>query len=130
MTKIKNFFKKRLFSLILTTFLISGVINMLGCYNLMTRDVVSSDYSYTTSQDLTGYLVTIVPKTDMNNCDVELKLYNYGGELVFTDTISKTNLKKDNSYTYHFEFGIVNSLFGSSVRIAVTGKCPLINLDF
>ena len=38
-------------------------------------------------------------------------------------TISKTNLKKNNAYTYTFDFGFVNSLSGSNVKFSITGRC-------
>ncbi len=89
---------------------------------IFSRDLTSSDYTYTTSQDLTTFSITITPKTNIKSCDVELILYNSNGTTIFRDTISKTNLKKGSSYMYKFDFGFVNSLSGSSVKFFITGK--------
>ena len=39
---------------------------------------------------------------------------------------TKTNLKKGSSYTYTFEFGVVNSLSGNNVKFDVTGTCSIL----
>lgn len=86
------------------------------------RTLTSSDYTYTTSQDLTSYSITITPNTSIKTCEIELKLYDSSGKLLFSDTQTKESLKKGNSYTYTFNFGFVNSFSGSYVRYNVTGK--------
>ena len=103
------------------------IISSVGCSTLLSRDINQNDYSYSTSQGLTSYTITITPKVDMTNCDVMLTLYSSSNEEVYSDTISKSNLKKGNSYSYNFEFSFMNSLVGNSVRYNVTGKCPLIS---
>ncbi|MBQ9782351.1 MAG: hypothetical protein IJW26_04110 [Clostridia bacterium] len=120
-------FTAKLISLLLSFFLFITLISSVGCSTMLSRDINKNDYSYTTSQGLTSYTITITPKVDMTNCDVMLKLYSSSNEEVYADTISKTNLKKGNSYSYNFEFGFMNALVGNSVRLNVTGKCPLIS---
>ena len=115
--------------LALPIFLIIFVICAIGIASTMdgggigARDLKSSDYTYTTSQDLTSYRITVVPNRNIKNCDIELNLYNSKGDLIFSDTISKTDLKKNNAYTYTFDFGFVNSLSGSNVKFSITGRC-------
>ena len=102
---------------------IIGVASSSSGSGIISRDLKSSDYTYTTSQDLTSYRITVIPKRDIDNCDIQLTLYNSKGEKLFSDTISKTNLKEGSSYTYTFDFGFVNSLSGSKVKYNITGKC-------
>lgn len=90
---------------------------------LIQRDLKTSDYTYTTSHDLTSYRITVIPNRDIDNCDIQLTLYSSKGEKLFSDTISKSNLKEGNSYTYLFDFGFVNSLSGNRVKYNITGKC-------
>ncbi len=120
-------FMAKITSLLLSLFLFMAIISSVGCSTLLSRDINKNDYSYSTSQGLTSYTITITPKVDMTNCDVMLTLYSSGNEEVYSDTISKTNLKKGNSYSYKFEFGFMNSLVGNNVRFNVTGKCPLVS---
>ena len=98
----------------------SGIKNV---SEILSRDLNSDDYTYTSSQGLTSYRITIIPKRDIDNCDIQLTLYNSKGEKLYSDTISKTNLKEGSSYTYTFDFGFVNSLSGSEIKWSVTGKC-------
>lgn len=93
--------------------------------SLTTRNIRKSDYTYTTSQNLTSYSITIVPELDFKTCTVELILYNSQNEKIFADTITKSNLKKNSSYTYTFQFGFINSLSGDSITFEVTGKCSI-----
>lgn len=90
---------------------------------IITRDIRESDYTYTTSQDLTSYQIAIVPERDIKSCTISLVLYDKNDKSLFSDTITKDNLKKNKSYTYTFEFGFVNSLSGNHVEFNITGKC-------
>ena len=90
---------------------------------ILTRDITRSDYTYQTKQGLTDYQITITPNIDIENCDVQLTLYNSKGETIYADTISKTKLKEGLSYTYTFDFGISGALSGSKINIKITGKC-------
>lgn len=85
-------------------------------------ELKESDYSYTTAQDLTKYSITVTPTRNISQCDIELTLYNSSGKKLYSDTISKTKLKKNSSYTYTFDFGFVNSLSGNKVYYKITGK--------
>lgn len=89
----------------------------------ITRDITKSDYTYTTSQDLTAYQITIVPKQDFKSCSISLTLYDKNNSKVFSDTITKNDLTKNKPYTYTFEFGFINSLSGTNITFNVTGKC-------
>lgn len=91
--------------------------------SLITRNITTSDYTYTTSQDLTSYQLTIVPKKDINSCTISLTLYDKNDKKLFSDTITKYELKKNDSYTYTFEFGFLNSLSGNYIKFNVTGEC-------
>lgn len=89
----------------------------------ITRDITNSDYTYTTSQDLTAYQITIAPKQDFKSCSISLTLYDKNNTKLFSDTITKNDLTKNKSYTYTFEFGFINSLSGTNITFNVTGKC-------
>jgi len=111
----------------LTCVIIVGVllVTLFGTYagnhegiKALTRE----DYTYTTDQGLSSYSVTITPKTNIKVCDVELKLYDKEGSVVFSDTITKNELKEGKTYTYVFEFGVLNALSGKSVKINVSGE--------
>ena len=90
---------------------------------IVERDIRKSDYSVSTSQDLTTYSVTIRPNTKFNSCTVECKLYNSKGRVIYSDTITKEDLMANSSYTYTFNFGFTNSLSGSKIEYKVSGKC-------
>ena len=100
-----------------------GVASSSNGIGLVARDLRSSDYTYTTDQDLTSYRITIVPNRKIDNCDIELTLYDSNGKKLFSDTIQKTDLKEGNSYTYTFDFGYINSLSGCKVKFNSTGRC-------
>ena len=82
----------------------------------------SSDYSYSTSQDLTSYTIFITPNTDLKNCSIELTLYDENGAKIYANTITKTGLANGSTYAYTFEFGITNALYGSKVYYTITGE--------
>lgn len=90
---------------------------------IVERDITKSDYSMTSKEGLTSYTITIVPNVKMNTCSVELKLLDSKGNVIYADTITKSDLKKGSSYSYTFEFGFINTLSGSKVSYKVTGKC-------
>lgn len=91
--------------------------------NIISRNLRSDDYYCQTSQGLTSYSLTITPKLNIDECTIELRLYNSKNQKIFSDTISKYNLKKGSSYLYTFDFGFVNSLSGNYVEYNITGKC-------
>ena len=94
-----------------------------GCMGVFERDLKSSDYICTASQGLTTYNIIITAKREIKSCDVELSLYNSSGEVIFSDTISKSDLNKGSSYAYTFDFGFLNSLTGIKVKYKITGRC-------
>lgn len=108
--------------LVVVTLIIFGINNGSCNSELLSGKLKSSDYTCTTSQDLTSYSITITPKTDIDTCEIQLYLYNSNGQKIYSNTISKSNLKKDYSYTYTFDFGFVNSLTGDNVKYTITGK--------
>ena len=57
---------------------------------------------------------------------VAVTLYDSDGSTIYSDTLTKTNLLKDNSYSYKFDYGFLNALSGSRYRTQVTGKVSLI----
>lgn len=93
--------------------------------SMITRDIRGSDYTYTTSQDLTSYQITIVPERDINSCTISLMLYDKNDKSLFSDTMTKYDLAENKSYTYTFEFGFINSLSGNHVEFNITGKCDV-----
>lgn len=96
----------------------SGVID-----RIVERDITKSDYTVSTSEDLTAYSITIKPKTSFNYCTVEVKLYDKNGNVIYSDTMTKQDLNEGSSYTYTFNYGFVNALSGSRISYNVSGKC-------
>lgn len=90
--------------------------------SIFNKNITSGDYTATTSQGITTYSVTIVPKRDIASCDILVTLYSDEGEKIYADTISKKDLKEGYSYTYTFDFGFLNALSGSKIEYSVTGK--------
>ena len=91
-------------------------------YSAVSNKLREDDYECTTSQGITTYSVSITPKRNIASCDVELKLYDDDGAVLYADTITKTDLKKGSSYTYTFEFGVLNSLSGKRVKYNISGE--------
>ena len=90
---------------------------------IIERDIVETDYSVNTSQDLTSISITITPNKKLNSCNVEITIYNSKGNLIYSDTITKNDLMENSSYTYTFDFGFTNSLTASKFSYKITGKC-------
>lgn len=99
--------------------------NSSGCA-ILTREITSDDYTYTTQQSLTSYTIYLTPKVDFESCEVELILYNSSYEKIYADTITKKDLKKGSSYAYTFDFGVGNSLSGKEVMFYFSGKAYLL----
>lgn len=86
------------------------------------RDLNSGDYTCKTSQGLMSYSVTIIPDTDIEECNVLLILYDRNDKEIYSDTITKTDLEEDGHYTFNFDFGFLNALSGYAVRYYITGR--------
>lgn len=111
------------FFVITLSVVIVAVVSPDNNFSIVSRELTSSDYTYTSAQDLTSYKITVLPNKNISNCNIELFLYSSDGKVLFTETIEKKNLKKDAAYTYTFNYGFVNSFKGSSVVYKITGKC-------
>ena len=81
-----------------------------------------SDYESDTQQGLLSYSIMVTPERDISECSVELELYDYKDKLIYTRTITKTNLRDGNTYTYLFKFDFLDSLKGTYVKYSVTGE--------
>ena len=90
---------------------------------IIERDIKKSDYTARTSQDLTSWSVSITPNLDFNSCTVECIVYDSKGQIVYSDTKTKENLKEGKPYTYTFDFGVVGALKADHVSYKITGKC-------
>ncbi len=90
---------------------------------IIERNLTSSDYTASKSQDLTACSITITAKTKITTCTVQCTLYDKNGKVLYSDTMTNPNLAKDLSYTYTFDFGFMNALTGSKVQYQITGKC-------
>ena len=108
--------------ILLIIVVIASIAPHLNCSDIVNRDLSTSDITYTSSQDLTTYTIIVTPKRNIKQCDVQLTLYNSDGETLYSDTISKTDLKEGYPYAYTFDFGFVNSLSGTRVKYKFTGK--------
>ena len=80
-----------------------------------------SDYEIDIQEGLLSYLVIITPERNISECSVELELYDYKDKLIHTETITKTNLRDGNRYTYLFKFDFLDSLKGTYIKYSVTG---------
>lgn len=90
---------------------------------LVERDITKSDFDVSTSEGVTSYTITITPKVKMNECHVEIKLLDSKGNVVHSDTITKTDLKEGSSYSYKFEYNLTTALSAKKISYSVTGKC-------
>lgn len=99
----------------------TGVVSSSGCA-IPYKELSSGDYEYTTSQDLTKFTIIITPNVNIKSCEVYLTLYDDNGAILYADTISKTDLKKGNRYSYTFDFGFVNSLYADNVEYSIKGR--------
>ena len=59
----------------------------------------------------------------MNTCTIEFKLLDSKENIVYSDTISKSDLMKGSSYTYTFKYGFTSALSSSKYSWRVSGKC-------
>ena len=120
---------------LLVLILIFGVI--FGCYKLIVnndssgnivdkvveRKITKSDYNITTSQGLTSYSITVTPVININTCTIECTVYDDDGRKVYINTITKTDLQKQKSYVYKFEFGVEVAFVADRVSYNVSGYC-------
>lgn len=90
---------------------------------IVERNITSSDYDITKSEGLTSISFTITPRVKMNTCTIEFKLLDSKENIVYSDTISKSDLMKGSSYTYTFKYGFTSALSGSKYSWRVSGKC-------
>ena len=89
---------------------------------ITTYSVTDNDYSLSKRQELTFYMFMITPNKDIKELTIELELYNNNNQIIYSDTITKTNLNKNSTYTFKFDYGFTSSLTGSYVRYNITGK--------
>lgn len=97
------------------------VIYIITTVALQPKAITPDDYTYSTSQGITSYSVTVTPKHNFDRCDVEFTLYGSNGQKLYSDTISKTDLKEGRSYTYTFDFGVANAISGYEVECEISG---------
>lgn len=90
---------------------------------IVERNITSSDYDITKSEGLTSISFTITPRVKMNTCTIEFKLLDSKENIVYSDTISKSDLMKGSSYTYTFKYGFTSVLSSSKYSWRVSGKC-------
>lgn len=90
------------------------------------RNLTSNDYSVSTSEGLTSVTITITAKRDIKQCNVAVTVHDKSGNAIYSDTITKTGLIKNNSYSYKFDYGFLNALSGSTYTTEITGKVSLI----
>jgi hypothetical protein len=89
--------------------------------SIIPQEISPDDYTVNCTQGVTSYSVEIIPTRNIDNCYVEIILYDRYGDELYSETISKTNLKKGIPYTYKFEYGVINSLSGYEVKCNITG---------
>ena len=90
---------------------------------IVERNITSSDYDITKSEGLTSISFNITPRVKMNTCTIEFKLLDSKENIVYSDTISKSDLMKGSSYTYTFKYGFTSALSSSKYSWRVSGKC-------
>ena len=96
----------------------SGVVD-----KIVERDIRQSDYTVSTSQGVSSYTVTITPKYKFNSCSVLCQVYDDNGKVIYGNTITKTNLAKNNPYSFTFEFSLTVMLSADKLSYRVSGKC-------
>ena len=68
------------------------------------KTISSNDFTYTTDQGLTSYIIIITPNQDINNLSINFQLFNQNKEIIFEDTIDKKNLIQNKTYRYEFKY--------------------------
>ena len=124
----KKFLSFLLLGLVIFVF-IAGLLFSLstsGCSEdkgITTRDITSNDYSLSAYQEAASYRITITPRVDIDTCNVELKIYDDNGKQIYANTLTKSNLKEDSSYSFSFDYGLNTAFSGDKIRYKVTGTC-------
>lgn len=90
---------------------------------ITTRDITKNDYSISTYQEAASYRITITPRVDIDTCNVELNIYDDNGKQIYANTLTKSNLKEDSSYSFSFDYGLNTAFSGDKIRYKVTGTC-------
>ena len=90
---------------------------------ITTRDITSNDYSLSAYQEAASYRITITPRVDIDTCNVELNIYDDNGKRIYANTLTKSNLKEDSSYSFSFDYGLNTAFSGDKIRYKVTGTC-------
>ena len=112
-------------SLLIITFL-----TLTSCQEKITQKTISSnDFTYTTDQGLTSYIIIITPNQDINNLSINFQLFNQNKEIIFEDTIDKTNLIKNKTYIYEFKYDFLSSLDGKSIKWNYEGYKSIITRE-
>ena len=101
-----------------------------SCQEKITQKTISSnDFTYTTDQGLTSYIIIITPNQDINNLSINLQLFNQNKEIIFEDTIDKTNLIQNKTYRYEFKYDFLSSLDGKSIKWNYEGYKSIITRE-
>lgn len=87
------------------------------------RSITKNDYYVTTNQDVTAVIIIVSPLINIKYCDVECKVYDDDNSLIYIDTISKSDLLKNKTYSYTFDYGTANAFFADHFTYNITGKC-------
>lgn len=110
--------------------LIIAFFTLSSCQEKITQKAISyNDFTYTTDQGLTSYIIIITPNEDINNLSINLQLFNQNKEIIFEDTIDKTNLIKNKTYRYEFKYDFLSSLDGKSIKWNYEGYKSIITRE-
>lgn len=110
--------------------LLIAFFGLTSCQEKITQKTISSnDFTYTTDQGLTSYIIIITPNQDINNLSINLQLFNQNKEIIFEDTIDKTNLIKNKTYRYEFKYDFLSSLDGKSIKWNYEGYKSIITRE-
>lgn len=91
--------------------------------SIFERELRKSDYELIdNSTDGSVYAITIVPKSNIKECSITVIIYNASDEIIYQNTITKENLKKDKSYRFEFNHGFSIGLSARKVAYLVEGK--------
>ena len=110
--------------------LIIAFFTLSSCQEKITQKAISyNDLTYTPDQGLTSYIIIITPNEDINNLSINLQLFNQNKEIIFEDTIDKTNLIKNKTYRYEFKYDFLSSLDGKSIKWNYEGYKSIITRE-
>ena len=87
-----------------------------SCQEKLTKKQITIDsFNYKFEQGLSSYTIIIIPEEDIDSLSISLMLKDKNKEIIYQDTINKSNLIAKQTYRYKFEYDFISSLEGNSI---------------